>query len=136
MNKQKSSVKRIAISSGIAAAAGYVAGVLLAPKSGKETREDIKAAAKQRQADAEKELKKLQIELDKMITQAKSSGNKLSGRAQKELNNLLTTSKEVKEKTLDIISAIRAGDAEDQELRRAVKNAQRSVDSLKKYLKK
>jgi gas vesicle protein len=42
--RQKSNFKRVAIGSGIAAAAGFVAGVLTAPKSGKETRADIKTA--------------------------------------------------------------------------------------------
>lgn len=39
----------------IAAAAGFAAGILLAPKSGKETREDIKAKALDAKGEAEKQ---------------------------------------------------------------------------------
>ncbi len=134
--KQNPGVKRLAITGGIAAAAGYVAGTLLAPKSGKETRKDIREAAKRRQADAEKELKRLQVELDKVMQQAKKQGNNLSAKAQKELNVLVAKTKESKEKTQEIIGAIRKGDAEDQDLKRAIKNAQASIDHLKDYLKK
>ena len=52
-------VKKFAIGTVIAAAAGYVAGLLTAPKSGKETREDIKNTAVKTYKVAEKELKEL-----------------------------------------------------------------------------
>ena len=43
----------------VAGVAGYVAGILTAPKSGKETREDIKHAATKAKTEAEKKLKEL-----------------------------------------------------------------------------
>lgn len=130
-------LKRIAIGSGVvAAAAGYVAGVLTAPKSGKETRGDIKAAAKKSRVEAEKEVKKLQTELEKVMKDAKVRGGKLSAKGQKELKELVEKAKNSKAKTREVISAVRAGDAEDQDLKRAIKNAHSSIDHLRDYLKK
>jgi gas vesicle protein len=130
-------LKRIAVGTGVvAAAAGYVAGVMTAPKSGKETRGDIKAAAKKSRAEAEKELKKVQTELEKAMKEAKAQGGKLSTKAQKELKELVEKAKNSKEKTGEVMSAIRAGDAEDQDLKRAIKNAHSSIDHLRDYLKK
>jgi gas vesicle protein len=137
-NKKNShnTLKKVAIGSGVAAAAGYVAGVLTAPKSGKQTRGDIKAAAKQSRAEAEKELKKLHTELDKIMKEAKTRGSKLSAKAQKELKILVQKAKNSKEKTREVISAIHEGDADDQDLKRAIKNAHSSIDHLRDYLRK
>ena len=129
-------LKKLAIGTGVAAAAGYMAGILTAPKSGKETRGDIKAAAQQRRIEAEKELKQLHAELDKIIKEAKARGTKLSATAQKELTELLEKTKVTKEKTKEVISAIHEGDADDVDLKRAIKNAQSSIEHLREYLKK
>jgi gas vesicle protein len=129
-------LKKVAIGGGIAAAAGYVAGILTAPKSGKQTRGDIKAAAKQSRKDAEKELKKLHTKLDKAIQEARARSAKLSTKAQKELKVLLEKAKTSKEKTREVISAIHQGDADDQDLKRAIKNAHSSIDHLREYLRK
>lgn len=131
-----STVKKIAISGAVAAAAGYVAGILTAPKSGKETRGDIKAAANRSLAEAEKELKKLHTELDKVIKEAKSRGNKAGGQAQKELTKLVEKAKDTKEKAREMLSALHEGDAEDQDLKRAIVNANSALDHLRDYLKK
>jgi gas vesicle protein len=133
---QSNNLKKIVIGTGVAAAAGYVAGVLTAPKSGKETRGDIKAAAKQSRIEAEKELKRLHTELDKVMKEAKTRGGKLSDKAQKELKVLLEKTKTTKDKTREVISAIHEGDADDQDLKRAIKNAQSSIEHLRDYLKK
>lgn len=133
---QSNNLKKIVIGTGVAAAAGYVAGVLTAPKSGKETRGDIKAAAKQSRIEAEKELKRLHTELDKVMKEAKSRGGKLSAKTQKELKVLLDKTKTTKDKTREVISAIHQGDADDQDLKRAIKNAQSSIEHLRDYLKK
>src|ERR1700677_3432101 len=121
-SRRNKRLKKIAIGSGVvAAAAGYVAGVLTAPKSGKETRGDIKAAAKQGRAEAEKELKRLQTELEKVMKEAKVRGGKLNTKAQKELKQLVEKAKNSKEKTREVISAVHKGDADDQDLKRAIK---------------
>jgi len=135
-DRQRENLKRIAIGSTVAAAAGYLAGVLTAPKSGKQTRADIKSAADSSRVQAEKDLKRLHTELDKVIKDAKAGSGKLSAKAQKELAELVEKAKDTKEKTREVISAIHEGDADDKDLKRAVKNANTALTSLRAYLKK
>lgn len=128
--------KKVAIGGAIAAVVGYLAGILTAPKSGKETREDIKDSADQAAAEAEKQLKKAHTELDKAIKQAKINSTELRGKAQDELNDLIDKAKDSKEKAREVLSAVHEGEAEDRDLERAVKEANKALDHLKKYLKK
>lgn len=128
--------KRFAAGAAIAGVAGYVAGLLTAPKSGKETRDDIKDVAVKGISEAEKDLKKLHTELDKLLTEAKIQGEKISGKTKTELEDLLTKAKDTKEKAREMLSAIHEGDAEDAELKKAIKDANDAVDHIKKYLKK
>lgn len=135
-DQRRDNLKRVAIGSTIAAAAGYLAGVLTAPKSGKQTRDDIRAAADRSRQEAEKDLKRLHTELDKAIKEAKAGSSKLSAKAQAELNELIEKAKDTKEKAREVLSAIHEGDAEDQDLKRAVRNASLAVKHLRKYLRK
>lgn len=128
--------RRLAIGSGLAAAAGYLAGILTAPKSGRETRDDLRAAAEHSRIEGEKELKRLHTELDKVIKDAKAGSGKLGIKAKAELNDLVAKAKDTKEKTREVISAIHEGDAEDQDLKRAIRNANLAIKNLRKYLKK
>ena len=134
--RKKSNLKRLAVGSGIAAAAGYVAGILTAPKSGRATRADLKQATDKGMAETERELKKLHTELDKAIKEAKARSGKVGVRTQKELNGLLEKAKDTKEKAREVISALHEGDAADKDLNRAVKDARAAIDHLRAYLKK
>ena len=82
MNK---TTKRLALGTIFAAAVGYVTGILTAPKSGKETRQDIKNAAEQGMAEAEKQLKKLHTQMNDLLKEAKGKVDSLKGSAQKDL---------------------------------------------------
>jgi gas vesicle protein len=134
--KRQNTLKRVAIGSAVAAAAGYVAGVLTAPKSGKQTRAGIKTSANKGVLEAEKDLKKLHTELGKVIDDSKQRGSKLSGKAKKEFGELVDKAKETKEKAREVLSAVHEGDAADQDLSKAVKDAKRAVTHLKDYWKK
>ncbi|MEK7599949.1 MAG: YtxH domain-containing protein [Patescibacteria group bacterium] len=136
MSKDNSTAKKVAIGGVIAAAAGYVAGILTAPKSGKETRADIKDAAEKTMAEAEKDLKNLHTELDKIIKQAKARSEKLSSKAQKELSQLIDKAKDTKEKAREMLSALHEGGAEDKDLAKAIKDANNALEHLRDYLKK
>jgi gas vesicle protein len=131
-----SATKKLIIGSGIAAGAGYLAGILTAPKSGKETRGDIKDAAEKGRRDAEKELKKLLTELGDLVDEAKKKGAVAGKKGKEEMKIALEKAQDTKEKVREVLSAFHEGDAEDDDLRRAVKNANTSIQSLKKYLKK
>ncbi|HVI60695.1 MAG TPA: YtxH domain-containing protein [Candidatus Saccharimonadales bacterium] len=134
--KRENTAKKVAIGGAIAGVLGYLAGILTAPKSGKATRKDIKKNANKARAEAEKDLKKLHTELDKNIAEAKVRSGQLGARAQKELNEALAKAKDSKEKAREVLSAVHEGDADDQDLAKAVKSAQRSIKHLKNYLKK
>ncbi len=128
--------RKVIIGSAVAGIAGFLAGILTAPKSGKETRRDIKNTADKGIDEAEKDLKMLHTEIDKAIEQAKANKSKLNKTAQKELGELVDKAKDSKTKAGDMLDAVRAGEAEDRDLDRAVKSASRSLTHLKKYLKK
>lgn len=135
-NDRNSTIKTVAVVGAVAGIAGYVAGLLTAPKSGKETRGDIKKAANESIARAERELKKLNGELSKLISEAKVRGDKLGSRAKGELNDLVAKAKDSKEKVREVISAIHQGDADDRDLKNAVNDAKTAIDHLGTYLKK
>lgn len=134
--RRRKNMKRLAVGSGIAAGAGYLAGLLTAPKSGKDTRADIKKAGANTVAKAEKELKKLHTDLDNAIKDGADAAKKAGSKAQKELLELLAKAKEAKDKTRVVISAIHEGEAEDQDLNKAIKQASTSLKNLRNYLKK
>jgi len=135
-NRRRQAIKRTALAGTIAAVAGYLAGLLTAPQSGKETRQDIKAATDRSRREAEAELKKIHGELDQAIKDAKAGSTKLGKKAQAELTELLDTAKDAKAKSATVISAIKTGEAEDKDLQRAIRNASTAIKSLRKYLKK
>lgn len=134
--RRRQYIRRAAFASTAAAVAGYVAGILTAPKSGKETRQDITATADKGRSEAEKDLRKAQAELEAAITKAKAGGTKLGKKAQQELDELVEKAKDSKAKTSAVLAAIKAGEAEDKDLQRAVRNANIALKALKKYLKK
>jgi gas vesicle protein len=132
----KKYAKKLAIGTGIAALAGYLAGILTAPKSGKETRQDIKDTATKSVTEAERELKKLHSDLSDLLEQTKGKGTELSGKASKELSDLVDKAKDSKEKARVLLSAIHEGDAEDKDLSKAIAEANRAIDHIRSYLKK
>ncbi|HEX4773999.1 MAG TPA: YtxH domain-containing protein [Candidatus Saccharimonadales bacterium] len=134
--KRSGSAKKIALFSSIAAAAGFLAGILTAPQSGKATRGDIKQAADKGIGEAEKDLKKLNQELSKLISEAKTGGEKLSTKAQKELGELVEKAQDTREKGREMLSAIHEGEAQDKDLAKAIKDANLALKHLRDYLKK
>jgi len=128
--------KKFAIGTIIAAAAGYVAGILTAPKSGKETRKDIKDVTVKSVAEAEKQLKKLHTELNTMINKAKAEASTVKGKAREELDAVISKSFAVKEKAREVLSSVHEGSADDKDLKKAIDDANKSLEHLKKYLAK
>jgi gas vesicle protein len=135
-NDSSNAVKKIAVGASLAAVAGYLAGVLTAPKTGKQTRDDLKAGANRGFVDAERELKKLHTELADLIGEVKDRGDKLSGKTSKEVGDVVEKGRTAKEKARELLSALHEGDAEDQELKQAVKQASAAIDHLRKFLRK
>lgn len=130
------STKRWAIGALIAAAAGYVAGILTAPKSGKETRADIKHATEHGMAEAEKQLKKLHTQMNELLGQAKEKVATVKGTAQKDLQAAIDRVTAAKEKARQLLSSLHEGDADDKDLKKAIDEANKALEHLKKYLAK
>lgn len=129
-------IKKFAIGTLIAAAAGYVAGLLTAPKSGRETRQDIKNTAKSAYSTAEKELKVLHTELNKLLDEGRAKAEDLKGAAKDNMDKAMASAKSAKEKARELLSAVHEGDADDRDLKKAIDDANKAVDHLKTYLKK
>lgn len=132
----KDSTKKLALGAVIAGAVGYVAGILTAPKSGKETRQDIKETASRVIAEAEKRLKSLHTELASLLVQARAVAETLSGKAKVELEKAMVNGAATKEKARELLSAAHEGTAEDKDLEKAVKEATKAVEHLRTFLKK
>ncbi len=129
--------KKWAVAAVVAGAAGYVAGLLTAPKSGKETRKDIKDAAGKAKAEAERVLKELHSDLDALIIKVKQQAKNLSEKGQQELVKAIEKASLAKEKARGVLSALHEGDvADDKDLQNAIQDVKSSIDNLKKYLKK
>ena len=132
----KNEKKGIAIGAAIGAVAGVVTGILFAPKSGKETRHDIKEGTTKAVDILLAEAKKLQLELKKLIEKVESTagdtGKKLSVKAAE----LTEQAKSAKSHVEEIAVSVKAGKAEDKDLDLAIQKAKAARDSLKKYLSK
>lgn len=129
-------VKKIAIFAGIAAAVGYLAGILTAPKSGEETREDIKHTAQKGLSEAEKQLKKTLTELSDLIDEIKKRTEEMGEKASKQLSELLEKGKTARGKAREVLSAIHEGDANDKDLQEAIDQAAEALKHLRAYLSK
>jgi gas vesicle protein len=127
---------RLAMGALVAAGIGYAAGVLTAPKSGRETRRDLQRAALKAKKDAEAKLKKLHSDLDELIVKGKSQTKNLGQRAKADMNSALDKAQKAKDKTRQLLSAIHEGEAEDKDLQKAIKEVKDATEHLKKFIKK
>ena len=132
----KDSNKKWAIGALIAATAGFIAGILTAPKSGKETREDIRDTANRVVSEAEKQLKKLHSEMNVVIEDAKLVLSGKTGKAKEDISRAVGSAKDKQQKIKELLSALRDGGASDNpELKKALKEAGSALDHLKTFLK-
>jgi gas vesicle protein len=127
--------KKWALGAILAAIGGYITGILTAPKSGKETRQDIKDEAVKLKGEAEKKLKQLHTELDKLIAEVKDKAGDAADDAKEAAHKAVAAAEAAKTKVREIISGIHAGEAEDKDLDAAIKDASKALDNLKKYVK-
>ncbi len=128
--------RKLAVGALLAGAAGYVAGVLTAPKSGKETRKDIQVAASKAKTEAEHTLKRLHSDLDKLIVKGKGQAQNLQAKAKTELTRVLETAQAAKDKARGLLSALHEGGADDKELQQAIKDVNQAIAHLRKYVNK
>lgn len=125
----KDKTKKIAIGAAIAGAVGYLAGLLTAPKSGKETRKDIESAATKAWGETEKKLKAAHSELSELIEKAKKEAGPLKDKA-------LKAAVAAREKARDVLSLAHEGTTDDKELDKVMKDVNKAISDLKAYLTK
>ncbi len=127
---------KVAVGTAIAAGIGYVAGVLTAPKSGKETRKDIQDKALQAKKESERKLKELNAELSNLIAAVKDKAKNAEAGAKAELQKALDKASNSKDRAREILSALHEGESEDRDLQKAVTDVNKAIEHLKKYLDK
>ncbi len=125
--------RNLAIGGILIAGASYLAGILTAPKSGKETRRDIQLAASKAKSKAERKLKHAYSELTDLLQTASKTVKQLGAKADKELKAALVRAEAVKQKTREILSAIHEGEAEDYDLDKALKDVKSAIKHIKNY---
>lgn len=119
----------------LAGLAGYIAGVLTAPKSGQETRQDIRDGASRALEVAEEKLLSLREDLGDLIEIASSKVTSAKGRAKDQLNNAIDIAKDARVKSAEVAKAVKHGEADQSELNRAMKQLKDAKKNLTKYLK-
>lgn len=118
----------------LAAGLGYAIGLLTAPKSGKETRRDIKRNARRAALATEKHLKVVYADLSHLARDVKrdvkSAKQSVAERAQTALEQANETKKRVRE----VLSAFHEGESDDLELQQAVREAEAAIAHLRTFL--
>jgi gas vesicle protein len=133
--KKQHTARKIAIGSALAGAAGYLAGILTAPKSGKDTRQDIANKAEDVKYGAEDELQAASVELKELLSKTKDKTVAMGSSARAEFNEAVIKAKDAQNKTGEVLKAVKKGEASDPELNKAVKQARQAAKNLAKYLK-
>ena len=135
MVKDQHTGRKIAVGALIAGAAGYFAGILTAPKSGKETRDDIADKVSEIKDESIEKLQNLRDELDELLAATKDKSIALSAKAREEFNEAVVAAKDAKNKAATVLRAVKAGEAEDPDLNKAIKQASQAKKNLSKYFK-
>lgn len=134
-NKNKNSGGKLALGALAGGLAGYVTGLLTAPKSGKDSRIDLKNKAESVKDDAEGQLQDTLSELNSAIDNAKVKTLALSAKAREEYDETLVKAKDAQNKATHVLKAVKSGEASDPELNKAVKQGRQAIKNLAKYLK-
>lgn len=100
----------------VGAVAGVLTGILTAPKSGKETRQDIKNKAGEIKGSAERKLKSAHKELDKLVGEAKRKAGELQGRAKEEMDDYAKKADDLKERVKTAITSVKSGDSDNDDV--------------------
>jgi gas vesicle protein len=132
----KNTTKKWAIGTIFAAIAGFTAGILTAPKSGKETRKDIREVTLKSLAETEKQLKNLHDQLSEIIAEAQVKIGSVSAKTKEQFEIALTAAKQAKSKAKALLDATHKGKNQDQDLQKAINDATKALSHLKTFLKK
>ncbi len=134
MSKDKN--KGIAIGAAIGAVAGVVTGILFAPKSGKETRQDIKDTSKKVIEKLLAESHKLHDELSELIKKAELKAKDAGSSVSEKAKVVIDQAKHTRDSLKELAISIKKGEAEDKDLDKAIQKAKEAKEALATFLKK
>ena len=134
--KAKNSFKKTAVTAALVGVAGYVAGLLTAPKAGKETRADIRRSLPDNKQAALDKAKLLYDEMDELLSNVRDERDDLSAKALTHLNSALKKAKSGRDKLEVVIKSVKDGESSDSELNKAIKEAEKAVVHFKKFMLK
>ncbi|MEK7472129.1 MAG: YtxH domain-containing protein [Patescibacteria group bacterium] len=135
MFKPRSTGQKFALGAVLAGVVGFIVGILAAPKSGKETREDLKSSTKIAIGQAEKDLKVAHTELKQLIATAQTAIKDTSKQAKKDFKKAIARAKKSQSKVKVVLSSIHDGTSDDPELKKALDEAIAARSHLKKFFK-
>ncbi|HMT18859.1 MAG TPA: YtxH domain-containing protein [Candidatus Saccharibacteria bacterium] len=128
--------KGLAIGAVIGAVFGVIGGILFAPKSGKETRKDIKDAANKTADKLVEEARTVQAETKELLAKAEGQFLALKGKAQDQATAHVNEIKHNATQIGTALKSFKAGTASDKDLQEAITRAKQAQASLKKFLTK
>lgn len=134
MSKEKN--KGVAAGVALGAVLGVITGILFAPKSGKETRKDIKDASNKAIAKLQEKAEQVQNDLTDLIEKVEEKFVTTKDSATKKSKDMLQTAKDAQIHLRVVAKAIKNGGADDKDLDKAIKKAQEARKALADYLKK
>ena len=135
MFQNKNTGKKLAVGTIFGGIVGYVAGLLTAPQSGAETREDIVDQTANLKDDTSLELSIAYDKLSDVIKRAQKKAVTLSAQAREEFNESLIRAKDAQTKAKVVLKAVKSGGSDNPELNRAVKQAKQATKNLGKFMK-
>lgn len=127
-----STAKNIAGGALVGLAVGYVAGILTAPDSGKNTRNKIEKTANDTINEIEKQFKSLYKQSQDLIDKVLAENPKVS----KALDSAIEAVKDSQKKIKQIISSIKGDENINQDLNEAIKEAKLAIAHLSDFATK
>jgi len=124
--------KRILGVSAVVLGAGYLVGLLTAPRSGLRTRKRIKKTADNSVADIERQLKSLYKQSQEQIDKFNKQNPQLSTKLKQTKDTAIASQNKIK----DLLSAIHGNDSVDEDLSSAINDAKQALKHLGKYITK
>ena len=131
----KKPLKNVAKVAAIGAGIGYLAGLLTAKQSGKETREDIASSTKKVKDTTEAKIDELYKELADIIKKVESKVSSSSKTVKSGVATATAAAKKTQAKANEIVKAVKSGKVSDKDLADSVKSTKAAINSLKNYLK-
>lgn len=120
---------KFALGALIGAAVGAVAALLTAPKSGEETRKEIKDKATEVSHETMRQLRKVEGELNKRISDAKRMASKYEGQARAEVDALIARAEKMKDQATKMVEDVKR-DAKEQVDEKFMADVRKVIDDL------